>query len=240
MNEKQYGLMPINKLFLKLAIPGLISMAFSLLGIIIDGAFVGRYLVSDALAAINLILPIAAITFALGDMLAIGSSVKISIKLGEKDELSASRIFSASLLLISLLGLLISCLALTNVDKIISFFISDQSLATYAYDYVYVFLIFLPLIMPFFAIDNYLKACGKIKFSMYLNIFCAISNIILDFILIGYLNLGIEWAAFATIIGQVACVIIVLIPFALNKYALKFTLPIISLNDLIGIAYNGS
>ena len=51
-----------------------------------DGMFVGKVIGSKALAAINLVFPIIMIVFAVGDMIAAGASVKIGIKLGEKNE----------------------------------------------------------------------------------------------------------------------------------------------------------
>ena len=62
-----------------------------------DGIFVGNIIGSKALAAINLVFPIIMIIFAFGDMIASGASVKIGIKLGEKNEQEASEIFSVAL-----------------------------------------------------------------------------------------------------------------------------------------------
>ena len=46
------------KLFFRLAIPAVITSVFGALYSVIDGVFVGRYLGEDALAAINLIMPV--------------------------------------------------------------------------------------------------------------------------------------------------------------------------------------
>ena len=54
-----------------------------------DGMFVGKIIGSKALAAINLVFPIIMIVFAVGDMIAVGASVKMGIKLGEKEEKEA-------------------------------------------------------------------------------------------------------------------------------------------------------
>lgn len=86
MNQEQFGTMEPKKLFVKLAIPSLISMLFSSLYMMADGIFVGKIIGSKALAAINLVFPIIMIVFAVGDMIAAGASVKIGIKLGEKNE----------------------------------------------------------------------------------------------------------------------------------------------------------
>ena len=80
MNQEQFGTMEPKKLFLKLAIPSLISMLFSSLYMMADGIFVGKIIGSKALAAINLVFPIIMILFAVGDMVASGASVKKQVK----------------------------------------------------------------------------------------------------------------------------------------------------------------
>ncbi len=54
----------------------------------------GRYVGPNALAAVNLVMPLIMMSFALVDLVAVGSSVQISIRLGEKNERAANRIFS--------------------------------------------------------------------------------------------------------------------------------------------------
>lgn len=70
------------RLFVKCAVPNIISMAFISFYYIVDGIFVGKYLGNDALAALALIIPFIMISFALADMIAIGSAVQISMHLG--------------------------------------------------------------------------------------------------------------------------------------------------------------
>ena len=57
-------------------------MVVSSIYMMIDGIFVGRYIGSHALAAVNLAFPVIMILFAVGDMVAVGSSVKIALLMG--------------------------------------------------------------------------------------------------------------------------------------------------------------
>ena len=86
MNQELLGTTPQKKLFIKLAIPSLVSMLFSSIYMMAYGMFVEKIIGSKALAAINLVFPIIMIVFAVGDMISAGASVKIGIKLGEKNE----------------------------------------------------------------------------------------------------------------------------------------------------------
>ena len=240
MNQEQFGTMEPKKLFVKLAIPSLISMLFSSLYMMADGIFVGKIIGSKALAAINLVFPIIMILFAVGDMIASGASVKIGIKLGEKNEKEASEIFSVALLFIFILNIIFAIIGLIFAKDIIFILIKDKELANLAYKFAYVFILFLPIIAPFFAIDNYLRICGKANMSMWINIGVSVLNIILDAIFIGYLKLGIEYAALASSLSMSIGTLILIYPFITKKVALKFTKPKIKIKEMLGIIYNGS
>ena len=240
MNQEQFGTMEPKKLFVKLAIPSLISMLFSSLYMMADGIFVGKIIGSKALAAINLVFPIIMILFAVGDMVASGASVKIGIKLGEKNEKEASEIFSVALLFIFILNIIFAIIGLIFTKDIIFILIKDKELANLAYKFAYIFILFLPIIAPFFAIDNYLRICGKANMSMWINIGVSVLNIILDAIFIGYLKLGIEYAALASSLSMSIGTLILIYPFITKKVALKFTKPKIKIKEMLGIIYNGS
>ena len=82
-------------------------MAAGCLYQIADGIFVGRFIGEDALAAINLIMPIIMIVFAVSNMIATGASVRISILLGANDRETASRTFTFLLKVIALISLIV-------------------------------------------------------------------------------------------------------------------------------------
>ena len=216
MNQEFFGTAAPKKLFMKLAIPSLVSMLFSSIYMMVDGMFVGKVIGSKALAAVNLVFPIIMIVFAIGDMIAAGASVKIGIKLGEKKEKDASNIFSITILLMLIINSI--CMILSLV---------------FAKDIIFI-------IGPFFALDNYLRICGKANMSMWVNIIVSILNIILDAILIGYLKFGIEYAAFASALSMFIGALISLYPFIMKKVALRFTKPKVDVKEILYIVYNGS
>lgn len=240
MTEKEYGTLPVDKVFLKCIIPNILSMIFSTLYIMADGIFIGKFIGSDALAAINIAMPILMITFAMADMIAIGSSVKVSMYLGEKNEDKAREVFTASVLIIFIFSAIFGCLSILVANNI-DFFIKDNYvLSSNTGDYLRVTGYFATLYIPLFAMDNYLRSCGKAKLSMYINIGASILNILLDYILIAKLGMGIEAAAFSTGISTSIGTLIALAIFIPKKLTLHFVKPNLSLSDLTGILYNGS
>lgn len=240
MNQELFGVTSPKKLFVKLAVPSLVSMLFSSIYMMADGMFVGKLIGSKALAAINLVFPIIMIVFAVGDMIAAGASVKMGIKLGEKQEKDASNIFSVALLLTFIINIIFMILSLFFAKNIIFILIKDSQLASLSYKFAYPFILGLPIIAPFFALDNYLRICGKANLSMWINIAVSILNIILDAVLIGYFKLGIEYAAIASALSMAIGTIIFLYPFIMKKVVLRFTKPKINIKEILQIIYNGS
>ena len=232
MDQELFGITPPKKLFVKLAIPSLISMLFSSIYMICDGIFVGKIIGSKGLAAINLVFPIIMIVFAVSDMIASGASVKIGIKLGEKNEKEASNIFTIAVLLSLIINIIFMIISLIFSKDIIFILIKDKELATLSYKFAYVFILALPFIAPFFALDNYLRLCGKANMSMWINIAVSILNVILDAILIGYFKLGIEYAALCSALSMFIGTLIFLYPFIMKKVTLRFTKPKVNIKEI--------
>ncbi len=240
MKELDYGKTPIKKLILKLAIPSIITMIVASINMVVDGIFMGNFIGSKAMAAVNLIMPIALLVFAIFDMVASGSSVRISVLLGEKKEKKASEIFSSSMLIIFITSIIVSLVLILFSKDLIFMLISDVELASLAYEYVKPLMYTLPLIAPLFAFDNFLIICGKTKKSMWINIITSIINIALSTYFIAYLNLGVFYAGLSTAISMSIGAVLSILPFIKNKLELKFTRPRMKLKDLKMIIFNGS
>ncbi|MEG2088310.1 MAG: MATE family efflux transporter [Angelakisella sp.] len=222
-----------------MALPNIFSMVFSSIYLMSDGIFVGRFIGEHALAAVNLIMPIAMMIFAVSNMIAAGSSVKVSTTLGGGNTKKARQLFSASVLMIIGVGVAFSILGLLFAEQLIFAVIKDVVLAEMAYRYVRVFILGLPFIMPLFAMDNFLRVCGKAKYSMWVNIIVSILNIALDWLFLARFGLGIEFSALASVISMFLGALFSFAPFFTKKITLHFSRPKISLAEVGGILYNG-
>ncbi len=240
MNQAMFGTLPLKTLFLKLAVPNIISTIFIAITTTVDGIVVGNYIGSHALAAINIFFPVIRIVFALSDMIAVGSSVKIGIRMGEKREKEASQIFASSVLGIVLLGVFVMIFAHFFLEDILRFLIADSVLVADIFAYAQGFLYFIPLIIPYFAVDNYLRLCGKAKYSMCVSIIAAVLNIGLDILFVGILGWGIASASFATAISMMTGSILSIFPFLTKQLTLRFCKPNLPFREWMGIIYNGS
>lgn len=231
---------PPTKLFFHFAIPSMISMAVSSLYTIADGIFVGRFLGQQSLAAINLVMPLIMICFGLSDMVAVGSSVQISIQLGRKEYDEARRTFSSCLKIIALSSCMIGVLCFFLAEPAFRLLGAEPEVAKLAEEYLRVYAVFLPLIAGYFAIDNYLRICGKPRYSMVINIVTAVLNILLDFLFVAVLGYGVWSAALASCISLVLGMVLGIIPFLSHKLPLCFVKGRIPLRQFMHLLANGS
>ena len=118
MNSEVFETLSPTKLFFRCAVPSMITMAFGALYQIADGLFMGRFIGEDALAAINLIMPIIMMVFGFANLIATGASVRIGILLGEKKREEASQIFTFTLNFIFLISCLIGLFGYFTADKL--------------------------------------------------------------------------------------------------------------------------
>lgn len=235
-----YETLSPTRLFFKFAIPNMISMAVTALYFIADGIFVGRFVGADALAAINLVMPFINISFVFSDMVAVGSAVQIAIHLGEKKEEEASRIFTICSLLIVLASCLIGAAGFFAIGPILQLLGADAAVTALAVSYVKVYAVFAPLIMVFFAVDNYLRICGRTRYSMTINVGTALINVVLDYLFLGVLHWGIGAAALASCLGYSLGTILSYLPFTLKKLPLRFVRGKVSPGLMRNIFFNGS
>ena len=240
MVEKHFVTLPVKKVFFRLTVPSIMSMFFSSIYMMIDGIFVGNFIGSDALAAVNMVMPVILILFAVSNMIAVGSSVKVSTALGEQDEKKALGIFSFSVLLILGISVAFTVAGLAVCGPLVRRLIPDAALAGLALDYLRVFLVGLPFVMPLFAMDNFLRVCGKARYSMWVNVLVSLLNILLDWLMIAKWRMDISASAIATVISMVIGSAFSFAPFFGKKLTLRFARPKISRAELAGMLYNGS
>ncbi len=220
------------KLFLMVAIPGAVSMLASSLWGLFDGIFVGSFLGEDAFAAMNLAFPFVLINCSLADLIGVGSAVPISIVLGRDDKRSADNYFTCACVTIVALGAVSGAALYAVAPALMRAMGAQGTLARLAVTYLRTYAVFSPFTTIVFAMDNYLRICGKIKTSLGLNI--AMSAIILaaQYLCICRWELGIMGSPIAVSAGMMICAVIALGVFVRGKLTLGFCRPKFSLRLL--------
>lgn len=228
------------KEFIMFLIPSIAVMAFMSAYAIVDGYFVSTYVGSDALAAMNLILPINSIIFSVGLMFAAGGGAFAAIKLGEGDSESASSFFSNLLVVAFSFGALVMLVAFLFKDSVLGFLGVNESLYSYASTYSrYTFITF-PLLISKMIFAGFLRAQGKPTLSLKMSILGGVVNMILDYLFIGVLRMGVAGAGLATMLGIASALIYAGKYFSAKEALIHFKIAPIDFKIIGQTMVNGS
>lgn len=228
------------RIFLLAAIPGAVSMLASSLYQTLDGMFVGQGLGSTAFAAINLAMPFVIINFAVADLIGVGSSVPISISLGQGRREDANQIFSSSVLMIIAASAVLGGLMFLLAPALMTLMGAEGDFHRLATQYLRVYAAFSPVTTLVFATDNYMRICGKTQSSMWLNIFMSCCSATLEFLFIIVFGGGVWAAALGTCLSMAISLAIAITPFILGRRNLRFVRPRITLAMVRRILANGT
>lgn len=180
---------------------------------------------NSSFAALNLAFPFVIINFALADLIGVGSAVPISVNLGRKQEEEANNIFSCSCLMIVVTGAATGGLLYVLAPALIGMMGAEGDTALLAVRYLRVYAVCSPVTTIVFAMDNYLRICGKIRFSMFLNILMSVMSAGLEALFLFVFRTDIRGAALGTCLSMMICAVIATAPFAAKNCSFVFAGP---------------
>ena len=212
MAEKavQMGTDPIGKLLLRQSLPASIGILVMSLNILIDTIFVGQWIGSNAIAAINVVLPVSFFIAALGMSIGMGGGSIISRALGSDHIAKANKTFGNQLTLTLLFTLSFMTLGLVFMESIIPSFGGKGALYAPAKIYYTIVLYGVPILGLAMMGNNTIRSEGKPKYAMYAMMLPSISNLLLDYLFISVFDWGMEGAAWATTLSYGVCMFYIL------------------------------
>jgi len=215
------GTLPIPKLLIQQAIPASIGILVMSLNILIDTIFVGQWIGSNAIAAINVVLPVSFFIAALGMSIGIGGASIISRSLGEKNLEKAEQTFGNQISLTLALTTFVVIFGLIYVDQIIPIFGGKGSLFDLAKTYYVIVMYGVPVLAFCMMSNNSIRAEGNPKNAMYAMLLPSVSNLILDYVFIKGFDWGMMGAAWATTLSYGVCASYIIYFFLSGKSSLK-------------------
>jgi len=221
VTSQDLGTQTISKLLIKQALPASIGILVMSLNILVDTIFVGHWIGSIAIAAINVVLPVSFFIAALGMAIGIGGSSIISRALGSENKSKSLKTFGNQITLTLLLSVTMAILGLWFADSIIDSFGGKGAIFEPAKVYYKIVLYGVPFLALSMMGNTVIRAEGKPKFAMYAMMIPSVSNLILDYIFINVLGYGMEGAAWATTISYVFCFIYIIWFFRSKNSELK-------------------
>ncbi len=213
------------RLFLRAAVPGALSMLASSLYSTVDVILVGNYLGETAFAAVNLAMPFVIVLFAMADLIGVGSSVPIAIALGRHDEETASNAFTCACVMIVASSAALGALVFAAAPALMALCGASGELARLAVEYLRVYALCLPGTAIFYAVDNYMRICGRTRESLGLNVLMAALGAGLELLVLGVLGWGVGAAAAAYSASLLTCSVVAFVPFARGRMVLRFVRP---------------
>ncbi len=229
----QLGTEPIGKLLIKQAVPASIGILVMSLNILVDSIFVGNWIGSIAIAAINVVLPVSFFIAALGMAIGIGGSSIISRALGAENKPKALKTFGNQITITILLTVVMVILGLYYVDSLIPAFGGKGAIFDPAKIYYTIVLYGVPFLALCMMGNTVIRAEGKPKFAMIAMIIPSVGNLFLDYLFIYVFDWGMAGAAWATTAGYLLCFFYILYFFLSRDSELKLRLPHFSLNGPI-------
>ena len=206
-NENKMGVMPVNQLLLNMSLPMMVSMLVQALYNIVDSIFVAR-VSEDALTAVLLAFPIQTLLIAVGAGTGVGINALLSKSLGEKNYETANQTAMNGIFLAVLSFILFVAVGLFAVKP---FYLSqvkstDSEIYTMGISYLSIVCICSFGIYGQLIFEKLLQSTGMTFYSMLSQLAGAVTNIVLDPILIfgllGMPKMGVTGAAVATVVGQ--------------------------------------
>lgn len=193
---------PLGELLLHYATPAVVGTLVSALYNLVDRIFIGQTEGAYAMAGLALTFPVLIFLQAFGMLVGVGASTRISILLGKKDHKGANCILGTAIVLTAIFSITTALLSLYFLDELLVLFGGSEHSIPFARRYLTITIpgnIFSVLAMGYNAM---MRASGYPRKAMYTMLIGAILNTILDYVFIYSLGMGIEGAAWATVISM--------------------------------------
>lgn len=222
---------PVNKLMLQMGVPMILSMALQAVYNIVDSVFVGNMKEGSeaALNALTLVFPIQMLMVALAIGTGVGVNALLARTLGQRNREKASKVAGNGLFLATVIYIICVLFGLFGIKAYISSQTSDALVLSMSVDYLRICCLLSFGVVFFSIFEKLLQATGRSLYSTIGQVTGAIINMILDPILIYGFNLGVQGAAYATVIGQIlSALLLAVFHMRLNKefdHGLTYTKP---------------
>ena len=234
-DQNVLGTESIGKLLLKYSVPAIIGMMVNALYNVVDRIFIGNMpgVGPMAITGLGVAMPVMSVITAFGTLVGVGSTTNISIKLGQGKRNEAERIIGNAISLAVIIGATLTILGTVFLDKMLILFGASDSTISYAEAYMSFILVGATFSIMSMMFSNLIRGDGNPRLSATIMIIGCAMNIVLDALFIFKFNMGIQGAAFATVISQITSSVIGLLYYLRGKSNLSLKKKNLKLNKSI-------
>lgn len=221
--SKDLGTRSIPQLLASQSIPAAIGFMVMTLNMVVDTIFVGQYIGKLAIGAISVVMPISFLMSSVGMAIGIGGSSIVSRAFGAKDQEKAQLTFNNQISLTLILITIILAGGYIFYEPIITLFGAQGDLFSFSESYYLITLLGIPFLSLAMMANNNLRAEGKPRVAMLILIIPSVVNMFMDWVLIVLFDMGIEGAAWATTLSNVAAGSFMIFYYLSGKTELRVT-----------------
>ncbi len=204
--ENKMGTMPVPKLLITMSLPLMVSMFVQALYNVVDSVFVARWN-ENAFTGLTLAFPLQQIMIAVSTGLGVGMNALLSKSLGEKNVEKANAAAKNGLFMGLISGVVFTIVGILFSRSVIAAQISDPEIIGFGADYLSICMIMGYGVFGGILFERLLQSTGRTLLSMMAQLLGAVTNLVLDPIMIfgyfGFPEMGVKGAALATVIGQI-------------------------------------
>ncbi|WP_244206393.1 MATE family efflux transporter [Caballeronia pedi] len=207
---------------------------------VISGIFIGRHVGADALAALNLLVPLLYLPYAFSVMIGVGGSTLVSRLLGERRERDAAEAFTQALWLLGLCGVAFALAIYFYADTFVQWTGARGELARLAKDFLHAYAPFVLFPTACYALELFLRIEGAAKFGLACLIAGGVADVALTWWMVSHMDWGMRGAAIASGVSQaLACIPMLAYHFIKAQRVRPVARAFARLDHAWRMAYNG-
>ncbi|MEG0833611.1 MAG: MATE family efflux transporter [Oscillospiraceae bacterium] len=213
----------VGKLLFKLAMPAIAAQIINLLYNLVDRMYIGHIegVGKLALTGVGVCLPLIMIISAFAALVSFGGAPRASTFLGKGDHESAERTLGNCTTMLVIISVLLTAVFQFFASDLLMLFGASENTVGYALEYMNIYSLGTIFVQLTLGLNVFISAQGFAKTSMLTVLIGAITNIILDPILIFGFDMGVAGAALATIISQAISMVWILLFLTGKKTTLR-------------------
>lgn len=238
----QLATRPVGRLLWEYSLPAVVGMLVTALYNVVDRIFIGQWVGPDAIAGLAVTFPLINLATAIGVLIGVGSSSRVSIELGAGNSDMAHRLLGNAFVLTWINGIVYVALFALYLDPLLRLFGASEATLPYAREYMLVLLPGCLLTNLAYGLNNIMRASGYPGRAMGTMLIGALVNVVLDPIFIYVFGWGIEGAAWATDIAMAVSALFVVAHFCRRDVTVRFRKGIYRLRSkvIVGIISIGA
>ena len=220
------------KLFAKYVSQNILGMLGISVYILADTFFISMAEGTDGITALNLVLPVYSLIFAVGAMIGVGSAIRFKILRARGDQ-GADMYFSNAMLWGLILGAVFIAAGIGMPDRIVALLGGDDRIVAVGKDYTAIFMMFAPFFMWNHICNAFVRNDGAPAVAMAATLLSSLFNVVFDYILMFPLKLGMRGAALATALSPVMGVAICCVHLLSERNTVRFRWALPSFRKLL-------